>query len=283
MKKIISFLLVAVMLLALATSAFAAEGETVEIAVSAKGNPGFAAYQIKLGFDASALELTGVTEGALSAGGMVDVNAAEGLILFVKNGANIEGDGVLFNATFNVKGEGNYDVTAALLDAYNEALVGVDFELVVEVVKAPAHVHQWGEWVEIKAPDCDEYGVDQRTCATCGETETRQGAKPLGHAFGDWIDIGNPNYHQRACVRCDAVENEGHKMVELKELEKTEEIDGFLVTIKTHKCEVCGYTVEGLDKIPLTGDITPVVVGSAVAVIAMITLAGYMLKRKFAL
>ena len=45
MKKIISFLLVAVMLLALATSAFAAEGETVEITVSAKGNPGFAAYQ----------------------------------------------------------------------------------------------------------------------------------------------------------------------------------------------------------------------------------------------
>ena len=282
MKKIISFLLVAVMLLALATSAFAAEGETVEITVSAKGNPGFAAYQIKLGFDAAALELAAVTEGALSAGGMVDVNTAEGLILFVKNGANIEGDGVLFNATFNVKGEGNYDVTAALLDAYNEALVGVDFELVVNVVKAPEHVHAWGEWVEIQAPTCTEYGVEERTCA-CGETETRQGAKPLGHAFGDWIDIGNPNYHQRACVRCDAVENEGHKMVELKELEKTEEIDGFLVTIKTHKCEVCGYTVEGLDKIPLTGDITPVVVGSAVAVIAMITLAGYMLKRKFAL
>ena len=282
MKKIISFLLVAVMLLALATSAFAAEGETVEISVSAKGNPGFAAYQIKLGFDAAALELAAVTEGALSAGGMVDVNTDEGLILFVKNGANIEGDGVLFNATFNVKGEGSYDVTAALLDAYNEALVGVDFELVVNVVKAPEHVHAWGEWVEIQAPTCTEYGVEERTCA-CGETETRQGAKPLGHAFGDWIDIGNPNYHQRACVRCDAVENEGHKMVELKELEKTEEIDGFLVTIKTHKCEVCGYTVEGLDKIPLTGDITPVVVGSAVAVIAMITLAGYMLKRKFAL
>ena len=282
MKKIISFLLVAVMLLALATSAFAAEGETVEISVSAKGNPGFAAYQIKLGFDAAALELAAVTEGALSAGGMVDVNTDEGLILFVKNGANIEGDGVLFNATFNVKGEGNYDVTAALLDAYNEALVGVDFELVVNVVKAPEHVHAWGEWKEVKAPTCTEYGVEERTCA-CGETETRQGAKPLGHAFGDWTDIGNPNYHQRGCVRCDAVENEGHKMVELKELEKTEEIDGFLVTIKTHKCEVCGYTVEGLDKIPLTGDITPVVVGSAVAVIAMITLAGYMLKRKFAL
>ena len=148
MKKIISFLLVAVMLLALATSAFAAEGETVEISVSAKGNPGFAAYQIKLGFDAAALELAAVTEGALSAGGMVDVNTDEGLILFVQNGANIEGDGVLFNATFNVKGEGNYDVTAALLDAYNEALVAVDFQLVVEVVKAPEHVHEFGVWVE---------------------------------------------------------------------------------------------------------------------------------------
>lgn len=281
MKKIISFLLVAVMLLALATSAFAAEGETVEISVSAKGNPGFAAYQIKLGFDAAALELAAVTEGALSAGGMVDVNTAEGLILFVKNGANIEGDGVLFNATFNVVGEGSYDVTAALLDAYNEALVGVDFELVVNVVKAPEHVHEF-VWKEIKAPTCTEYGVEEGTCA-CGETMTRQGAKPLGHAFGDWIDIGNPNYHQRGCIRCDAVQNESHKMVEMKDLEKTEEIEGFLVTIKTYECEVCGYQSVGRDQVALTGDITPVIVGSAVAVIAMITLAGYMLKRKFAL
>jgi LPXTG-motif cell wall-anchored protein len=35
--------------------------------------------------------------------------------------------------------------------------------------------------------------------------------------------------------------------------------------------------------VPGTGDITPVVVTSAFALIALVALAGYMLKRKFAL
>jgi predicted nucleic-acid-binding Zn-ribbon protein len=97
------------------------------------------------------------------------------------------------------------------------------------------------------------------------------------------MNIGNPNYHQHTCVRCDAKENETHKMVEMTELEKTEEIEGFLVTIKTYECSVCGYQSVGRDQVALTGDITPVVVSATIAVIGMITLAGYMLKRKFAL
>jgi len=37
----------------------------------------------------------------------------------------------------------------------------------------PEHTHVWGEWVQIKAPTETEEGEETRTCATCGETETR--------------------------------------------------------------------------------------------------------------
>jgi len=35
------------------------------------------------------------------------------------------------------------------------------------------HVHQWGEWAVTTAPTTTAEGVETRTCATCGEKETR--------------------------------------------------------------------------------------------------------------
>jgi len=55
----------------------------------------------------------------------------------------------------------------------------------------PTHTHEWGEWVQTKAPTETEEGEETRTCATCGETETRPIAKlpptPTHvHDWGDW-------------------------------------------------------------------------------------------------
>jgi uncharacterized repeat protein (TIGR02543 family) len=35
------------------------------------------------------------------------------------------------------------------------------------------HVHEWGEWVQTKAPTATDEGEETKTCATCGEKETR--------------------------------------------------------------------------------------------------------------
>ena len=37
----------------------------------------------------------------------------------------------------------------------------------------PTHTHQWGEWTETKAPTLTDDGEETKTCATCGEKETR--------------------------------------------------------------------------------------------------------------
>jgi hypothetical protein len=39
------------------------------------------------------------------------------------------------------------------------------------------HVHEWGEWVQTKAPTATEEGEETKICATCGEKETRPIAK----------------------------------------------------------------------------------------------------------
>ena len=51
----------------------------------------------------------------------------------------------------------------------------------------PAHVHEWGEWVQTKAPTATEEGEETKTCATCGEKETRPIPKTTHtHDWGEW-------------------------------------------------------------------------------------------------
>jgi len=51
----------------------------------------------------------------------------------------------------------------------------------------PTHVHEWGEWVQTKAPTATEEGEETKTCATCGEKETRTIPKTTHtHDWGDW-------------------------------------------------------------------------------------------------
>ena len=69
--------------------------------------------------------------------------------------------------------------------------------------------HNWGDWVQTKAPNCTEKGEETRYCQTpnCGEEETRD-VDPLGHNWSEeWtIDIqpgcltaGSKSHH---CLRC---------------------------------------------------------------------------------
>lgn len=289
MKKIISLLVVIALMATLATTAFAAKaGETVTVEFVTEGNPGFAAFGAVIDYPTDALTLVSVGKGALTQNGMLAEKDGK-----VGYGASelSEGDGVLFTATFTVNENAAPDTYTVSVNLDKNATSDLDANLVsfkvksAQVVVEGEHVHVYTETV--KLPNCTDKGLRTFTC-TCGDTYTEE-IPALGHMWGKWEHIGDPNYHVRYCqrvcegVKCDHKQTEGHNMVELKELERTEVIDGFKVTIKTHECSVCKYRVEGLDKVPLTGDITPVIVTSVVAVIGMITLAAYMLKRKFAL
>ena len=80
-------------------------------------------------------------------------------------------------------------------------------ELSRNAVETDALGHDWGEWEETRAPTCTEPGIEARTCARCGETQTRE-AEALGHYLVHYeakaptcTEAGWNAYD--ACSRCD--------------------------------------------------------------------------------
>lgn len=259
MKKIVTIMLAAMLMLScMAGFAIAAEaGDTVTVQFTVTGNPGFATYGAKIEYDDSALKLESIEAGALSATGFFQGTAATGKVGYA-NTANVTGDGVLFTATFTVKEDavpGTYAVTAVLDEASTANIDGefVAFEIIggEVVVEAPECEHQWGEWVETKAPTCTEVGEETRTCSVCGETETREVAA-AGHNFGGEWQYDDAQ-HWYVCTVCG--EECGH--------EAHTWIDGICF---------CGHENKGPAP---TGDIAMIVLAlAAVSGTGLVTLTG---------
>lgn len=307
MKKVISLLVVVMLVAALATTAFAAGvGETVTVEFKSSGNPGFGSYNAVVEYDATALELVSVEEGALT----------DDKGYFLANGVNVgymgltdvTGDGVLFTATFKVleaaKDGQTYDVTATLVPNSSSNVAGdaVTFSIVggsVEVSNPCVHV--WDEGVVTTPATCEEAGVMTYTCTLCGETYTEE-IPAIGHAWGEGVvtteaTCGAEGVMTYTCANCgdtytEVIPATGKHTWEYKILDdyyhlKTcsvcgEEVKEAHEYDADNKC-VCGHVKnEDLDPVPGTGDITPVVVTTALSMVAMIALAAYMLKRKFA-
>jgi len=57
------------------------------------------------------------------------------------------------------------------------ALVGLSSTGCDNGNNTPSHVHEWGDWIVTTPPTTTAEGVETRTCATCGEKETRPIAK----------------------------------------------------------------------------------------------------------
>ncbi len=227
MKKIVSILTVAVLLVAcLAVGAFAADdavvtveeaeaktGDTVTLSVSIS-EATFRAYGLKLVYDAEALELTAIEAGELSKNGMFSAPVTSGIVGFVGS-AEQTAAGVLFTATFKVVGgEGKHEVTVEV-DGFTKSdntnlVVTVDGGY-IEVPAAP-HVHEWvkGETVP---PTCHDKGYTIYTCS-CGETEKRDWVDTLDHIW-EFVKVVD-NGELWKCILCGdemIVENETGDMI----------------------------------------------------------------------
>lgn len=266
MKKFLSMMLVAAMLLScMATVAFAAEpGETVTITFSASGNPGFATYAATINYDHSVLELKSIEKGALSSAGVFVANEAIDFVTYAGM-FDVEGDGVLFTATFVIKAgapAGTYPVTASLdtSSTANAAAELVRFGIVGGSVTVDAHVceHEWDNGVETTPATCEAEGVKTFTCAKCGETKT-EAIPALGHAWGEWT-VTTPatctedGVETRVCandaahVETRAIAATGHEWDEgVVTTPATCEEDG----VMTFTCAKCGETKT--EAIPATG------------------------------
>lgn len=252
MKKVVSVVLVALMVLGLSVTAFAADGkvtvvadkteakagETVVLTIKGEGFDKVGSLGLMVAVD-DKLELADKGEwlitGALSEGfdanNMAPFAAADGKVADI----NTE----FFKMSVKVKdgtAAGSYNVKVTLLGEGGVALGETTYAVVVPA--APAHEHTWDEGKVTTPATCKDEGVKTYTCTGCGETKTEAIAKLNEHTW----DAGKVTK------------------------EATTEAEGE----KTYTCTVCGATktevIEKLPNIP-TGD------NNVVAVVFLSTLA----------
>ena len=296
MKKMITLLLAAVMVLTCMTGVvFAAEaGESVTISFTLAENPGFAAFGAQINYDAEALELVEIKQGAILSGAFMG-NPANGKIGFAAMGTNITATGVVFTATFQIKEGaelGTYPVTvtmdpASTVDASSNpvtlSIAGGEIEVTCE--------HDWDDWDVDTEPTCTEDGLKVRECSKCGETE-EDVIPATGHAWGEWDVETEPTCTEdglkvRECSNCGETEEDeipatGHNHSDEWAYDDDNHwhecdcgdiadqaahtIDWVVVKNNTHnedglkekKCTVCAYTTGETEVIPADPNLDPV-------------------------
>ena len=214
MKKVISFMLLIALFAAfmvptvfadgtnvMVSSASAERGNTVTLAVSINGNPGFMSGKVVLNYDKNALRLDAINPvmfvGSTSLSGGSANHASPD---------NVSGDGVLFNATFTIldaAAAGTYTVTANASGFRSKQETGfakIDVAGGSGTVTVICKHANMSEWAEKMPATCENAQILERKCLDCGENkETKDGAAKLGHDYGKWIKV-DENEHKRTCA-----------------------------------------------------------------------------------
>lgn len=206
MKKILSCLIIAALVLSLGVSAFAATakvnveevsakvGETVKVDVTVE-NVTFCGFDMKVVYDNTKATLKNIIKGE-KLEGFFEGNAEAGLVSFA-NSKDQTLTGVLFTLEFEVVAEGTHEISVVVDSLYGVDMI--DLEVSVDAGKIDvAHVHEWvkGETVE---PWCTTKGYTVYNCA-CGESEKRDWVDALDH---DWVFVELvENGELYECSRC---------------------------------------------------------------------------------
>jgi hypothetical protein len=274
----------------MATVAFAAGAGSVSVG-SKTANPGdevtlnvtvsgeFANYEIIFNVDAG-LTITGFSG--------VTGNPANGKVAFAKD-ENVGSHS--FSITIKVAEDlapGKYYVNPNVLFVSDRDLVDLSVSASAGYIeiKAPEHVHEWSSWKQTKAPDCVTKGEETRTCATCGEVETRA-ISALGHNWQDAKWMQSKTHHWHACSRCDAVcEHHGEHVGTWQTVKApTATKEG----LKKLICNVCEYEMDSkvipanpdLPDEPTPGKFDFAMINGALAGMMVLSAAAFVvLKRK---
>ena len=190
MKKLIALLFVVAMLCAAmvmpamaaneapaitVSSAAAGEGQTATLNIAVENNPGIFSFTMELMYDDTSLELIAVNSDI-----NVLANLENGKVNYTQP-KTLEGDMVLFTATFKVLQAGDHEVKVDVItirDAEQKEFTpevndgGID----------ESCAHKWGKYVVTRKPTCAKVGIKVKTCSLCGEKKTATIAK-LAHTI----------------------------------------------------------------------------------------------------
>lgn len=302
MKKFISFLLVAMLVVTcMATAVSAAGSASAYVSSSQVVNPGqtvnltvgvtgeFSNYEMTVSADA------GLTITAISG---VTSNVSNGKVAY-SSASNVSSHS--FTVTVKVADDaapGSYKVYATptlaymavpaeedTTDGYVDGRVSVSMAggSCTLTIEEPTCEHSWDNGTVTKEATCTEDGEMTYTCILCGETRTE--VIPGGHKWeSDWSTTDEKHWHE--CSVCgERCEHEGeHDFEWFEGIGATSKKDGY----NKYRCTVCGYVKTvvipanpDIDDVPGTGDITTLATSGAAAIlVSMMSTVALVVKRK---
>ena len=278
MKRIISLMLVAMLLMGCLSIVAFADGDvrTGKIYVTVSGNE-FSSFGGRITLDNGTITgisgVTGSTSGKVGYANVENKNVGSVTItVSVSVPANFCGT---VNASFSQE-EGkqvqfNEDGTVA--GYINVSLSGSG---------STTFDHNWANEVVTPGADCQTHGTVTKTCTICGAEDTTEGPVGAHQMSTEWDYDDNQHWHE--CVVCHAKADEAaHTLTYSSKAPVSEDEPGWEVA----KC-FCGYKKSKVipwSPVPGMGDATPYGAYNAVffiaAVFALCCTTGMIFKRKF--
>ena len=245
MKKILTVCLCLLLVAAMATAAFAANGaafdakasaetlyrgDTVTLTVNVNCDEQATSYGLMLNFDESVFELV---DGSCTVTGTLVSSFNNGFAFMFQNptaysgavgtvtlkvkddaafgAATVTGDAAVKNGTEDVVATGcTVSLTVACKHTYGAwTEIDAGHEKICSVCgDVQTADHTWDEGVSVKDATCTEEGTTKYTCTACAATK-EEAVAMLEHTYGAWESVDETS-HKHACTVCQFEEAGDH-------------------------------------------------------------------------
>ena len=232
MKRIVTFLITAIIILSSSVSALAAgcnitidkvdaaPGDTAYVDFSIADNPGIAAMTISITYDSSVLEYKGYKEGFLS-DYTVEAHPSKNQIRFINlEQGNVSKNGIFLTLIFKVsdsakKGNSKINIAYTKGDFCNwnaESISPVIVSGGVNITPANNECEhkEFSEWKTVSEPGCNKDGLRESSCKNCEFSKTEK-ISALGHQYDNFWTVDKQatvtefGHMSRHCKKCEDV------------------------------------------------------------------------------
>ncbi|MBR2337954.1 MAG: discoidin domain-containing protein [Clostridia bacterium] len=163
-------------------------GDTVTVDVAIADNPGLSTLSLTVEYDATALELTGVTDTKrISATLRLPSSYASPCAMVWVGTADTVENGTIARLTFKIKkgaAVGSSKVSVVCNESKKSNGTVNTFTNGSGKITISCKQHSYSEWITVSNATCTENGVKQAACSACGHIETRS-VEAVGHEFED--------------------------------------------------------------------------------------------------
>ena len=181
-------------------------GDTVTVTVNMSGNPGIAALDFSLYYEASKVQVLSpesLLNGTNNFFGMESVNPnTSGVIIYRGASTETQKNGTVLTVSFKVL-KPNAKFSIGDQDAHNNKLQSVSITTNMLTLSC---AHKNATSTQTKAPTCTAAGTKTVTCKDCGYSHT-ESVPALGHSFSAWsvttkATCTEQGVETRTCTRC---------------------------------------------------------------------------------